>query len=172
MIYILIVIIIAAVYYILKNKQEKETDTTQQQKTNTNDSDFINSYKSKWLFTYHEKDAYRKIKSVTDSMGLTLLSKVRLFDLVEPRDDISNKKAAQYKIQAKHCDFVICDEKLVARIIIELDDSSHQRPDRQQRDNFVDAVLTNAGYKVLHYNDIDATQLRSDLEALTTNAGT
>lgn len=54
------------------------------------------------------------------------------------------------KVQAKHVDFVLCDKKMVARIIIELDDSSHNRPDRQARDSFVDEILENVGYKVIH----------------------
>ena len=64
-----------------------------------------------------------------------------------------------YRIQAKHVDFVICDEKLVAKYIIELDDNSHNAPDRIQRDLFVDAVLTKTGYKVLHTRAIDENQI-------------
>lgn len=45
---------------------------------------------------------------------------------------------------------MICDQKLVAKYIIELDDNSHNQDERKERDQFVDTVLTSTGYKVLH----------------------
>ena len=55
-----------------------------------------------------------------------------------------------YKVQAKHVDFVLCDSKLVARYIIELDDSSHDTESRRARDAFVDEVVKSVGYKIIH----------------------
>ena len=53
------------------------------------------------------------------------------------------------KIQSKHVDFVICDQNLYIKAIVELDDKSHDQPDRQERDRFVDDVLTSVGYTVI-----------------------
>jgi len=92
-------------------------DSTPEQKGQV---DYKNGYKSKWMFSYHEKDAFTKIKAITDEMGLFLFAKVRLFDLIEPKEGIENKTAHQWKIQAKHVDFVICDKKLVASVIAEI----------------------------------------------------
>ena len=55
-----------------------------------------------------------------------------------------------YKVQAKHVDFVILNEKLVARCIIELDDASHDTEERRRRDEFVDDVLKSVGYQIIH----------------------
>ena len=55
-----------------------------------------------------------------------------------------------YKIQAKHVDFVICDKDMHIKVIIELDDSSHDKKDRKERDEFVDLILQSVGYKVIH----------------------
>ena len=85
--------------------------------------------------------------------------KVRLFDLVEPIKDNPKYKTFLYKIQAKHVDFVLADEKLVARYIIELDDSSHNEAKRAERDQFVDTVLESTGYKVLHTKSIEEQQI-------------
>lgn len=90
------------------------------------------------------------------------MAKVRLFDLVEPRK--GNPVVYTNKIRAKHVDFVICDEKLVARCIVELDDSSHRASDREARDKFVDAVLTSVGYKVIHTEGITDEVIASILE--------
>lgn len=54
------------------------------------------------------------------------------------------------KIQSKHVDFVICDQNLYIKAIIELDDNSHDQPDRRERDKFVDDVLSSVGYTVIH----------------------
>jgi hypothetical protein len=82
-----------------------------------------------------------------------LFGKVRLADLIKPTDNLneSDRWRAFNKISAKHVDFVICrrdDLRVVGAI--ELDDSSHQRPDRQARDAFVDAALAAAGLPILH----------------------
>lgn len=68
-------------------------------------------------------------------------SKVRLadlFDVVQER----GQQAAFNKICSKHIDFVLTDPSS-SRILccIELDDSSHQRPDRIERDRFVNELF-------------------------------
>ena len=87
------------------------------------------------------------------------MTKVRLLDLVEPVKGNSKYRSYLYKVQAKHLDFVICDQKLVARCMIELDDNSHNQADRVTRDQFVNEVLESVGYKVLHTKAVtDATK--------------
>lgn len=108
------------------------------------------AYQKKWLLTYNEKDAYKALKEICDQNRLHLMTKVRLLDLVEPIKGNPKYKSYLYKIQAKHIDFVICDEKLVARCMVELDDNSHNQADRIARDQFVDEVLQSVGYKILH----------------------
>lgn len=108
------------------------------------------AYQKHWMFTYNEKDAYHKLKAIADELGYTVFAKVRLLDIVEPRKGIEKYKTYFYKIQAKHVDFVLCDQKLVARYVIELDDGSHDDPKRQERDEFVDNVLTSVGYQIIH----------------------
>ncbi len=129
----------------------------------SNQFDVFSGYSSKWLFSYNEKEAFYQIKSVTDKLGLHLLAKVRLYDLLEPQKGTGKYKTLQYKIQAKHVDFVVCDQKLVARAVIELDDSSHNIAARKERDEFVDKVLTNCGYNVLRYKTINTELLEAEL---------
>ena len=123
-------------------------------------------YVPKWMFTYNEKYAYREIKAAADELGLMVFAKVRLFDLVEPRRGAYKYKTLQYKIQAKHVDFVICNQKLVAKTIIELDDGSHDTKSRRERDYFVDEVLRNTGYNVLRYRQVNREIVKLELETL------
>lgn len=82
-----------------------------------------------------------------------LFGKVRLADILKVKDklDGSQRWRAFNKISAKHLDFVICRRNdLSVAGAIELDDSSHNRPERQARDIFVDAALAAAGVPILH----------------------
>lgn len=53
------------------------------------------------------------------------------------------------KIDRKRVDFVLCDAQTLGVVcVIELDDKSHQRRDRQQRDAFVNEALSAAGIRL------------------------
>ena len=125
--------------------------------------DYSKAYQPKWLFSYNEKAFYHKLRTFADRNGLFLFAKVRLLDLVEPRRGQQKYKTYFYKIQAKHVDFVLCDAKLVARWVIELDDTSHRRADRVERDTFVDKVLMSTGYTILHMDSFDEKLLEREI---------
>lgn len=141
--------ILLVVYLMIKGKSEKRVQTTPQSNEKDN-LPIANAYQKKWLFSYNEKDAYNKLKAIAEPLGLTVFAKVRLLDLLEPVKGNPKYKTYFYKIQAKHVDFVLCDSKLVARYIIELDDSSHDTKARKERDAFVDEVVESVGYKIIH----------------------
>ncbi len=55
------------------------------------------------------------------------------------------------QINLKRIDFVLVNSaSLMPYMAIELDDQSHDRPNRQRRDAFVDNVLNQAGIKIVH----------------------
>ena len=73
--------------------------------------------------------------------------KVGLGDLffAETGDRPKNRAFAN-RIDRKHVDFVLCDPKTMRPLVaVELDDRSHEREDRQQRDVFVEGVFAAAG---------------------------
>jgi Protein of unknown function (DUF2726) len=77
-----------------------------------------------------------------------VIGKVRIADIIRPRKGlpIGARISAFNRITSKHIDFAVCDPKTLQVIgVIELDDSSHNRIDRQLRDKFVDAALSSAG---------------------------
>ena len=77
-------------------------------------------------------------------------TKVRIGDLLfVPRHEGS--QGFTNKIDRKHVDFLLCDPTTVRPLlVIELDDASHNRPDRQERDRFVDQAFAAAGLPILH----------------------
>lgn len=76
-------------------------------------------------------------------------SNVRLLDLFEVRQG-RGQQAAFNKISRKHIDFVLTEHGS-SRILcaIELDDSSHKRPDRIERDAFVNQLFAANGLPLL-----------------------
>ena len=80
-----------------------------------------------------------------------LLAQVRLANLVavKPGSGLFWKQFSP--IGMKCVDFVVVQrETMHPLLVIELDDSSHKRAERQKRDQFVDQVLTSVGIPVLH----------------------
>ena len=93
---------------------------------------------------------YKVLESLLGSQ-LTIQSKVRLGDIFFVSRPNENR-AYFGKISQKHLDFLICDAKIMQPIFgIELDDSSHDRKDRQTRDNFIDRVFKTANLPLLHF---------------------
>ena len=79
-----------------------------------------------------------------------IATKVRISDLLYVVQRRNNMQHAN-RIDRKHVDFVLCDPNTMQpRLIIELDDSSHARKDRSDRDAIVDAAFAAAGMRVLH----------------------
>ncbi|MDO8676047.1 MAG: DUF2726 domain-containing protein [Candidatus Azambacteria bacterium] len=59
-------------------------------------------------------------------------------------------RAALAHINRKSVDFVLCDKAYLSpKLAIELDDKSHERPDRQERDSEVERILREAGVPLL-----------------------
>ena len=103
----------------------------------------VTSYRPIPLLTNYEQLNYVKLREYAQRNGLIICPKIRLADLIEPKP---NKVRAVWQkhfnmICSKHVDFTLCDYDLNVKVIIELDDKSHQRQDRQIRDRFVDTVL-------------------------------
>ncbi|HEY3232894.1 MAG TPA: DUF2726 domain-containing protein [Roseiflexaceae bacterium] len=102
------------------------------------------------LLSPAERDFLAVLQTATP-IGYRIFAQVRLANLVQVEAWARGNKGHFYRIQAKCVDFVLCDTQTTAPcLVVELDDSSHNRPDRQARDAFVDAVLATAGIPILH----------------------
>lgn len=110
---------------------------------------YQNAYQAKLFFTKNEWQNYKKLRAIAEVKGYIICPKVRLSDIIKPKSGEKNYQTLLNKIQSKHVDFVICDQNMYIKAIIELDDSSHNRPDRIERDKFVDTILQSVGYKVI-----------------------
>ena len=104
-------------------------------------------YKRKYLLTKNELDFYKELKIIADKLNLSVIAKIRLADLITT---VNNDYRAFAKIKAKHIDFALCNpDNMYVLLLIELDDKSHKRQDRIERDEFVNYACINAGYKLI-----------------------
>lgn len=160
---ILVAIIIYLVYSKRKSsKNVKPISTEETQLESINNAmpfEYTGKYQKKYLLTKNEYSEYKKLKEYANIRNLQICPKVRLLDLIEPKRGEPKYKTLFYKIQAKHVDFVICDQNLYIKAIVELDDNSHNQTDRKTRDEFVDSVLKDVGYTVIRTRSITETTL-------------
>ncbi len=97
--------------------------------------------------------------------------KIRLADLIAPASGSDRRvfQSAFNRIAAKHLDFTLCRESDLAILgVVELDDASHDRADRQARDRFLEQALQSAGIPLLRVKaarTYDTVQLSSQLTA-------
>lgn len=98
-----------------------------------------------------------------------IFGKVRLGDLVQPAKGMTKSQSttARNRLNQKHVDFLLCRlDTLAVVAVIELDDASHARNDRSERDDFVDKVLAGAKIPVRHFPARKAYSLTDIQEAL------
>lgn len=79
-------------------------------------------------------------------------------------------RAALAHINRKSVDFVLCDKAYISpKLAIELDDKSHERPDRQERDQEVERILNDAGVPLLrleNHGAFNPTDLMEKIQAV------
>ncbi|NPA64269.1 MAG: DUF2726 domain-containing protein [Epsilonproteobacteria bacterium] len=80
-----------------------------------------------------------------------IFTKVRAADVLLPKDakDRSRWRSAFNKVACKHFDYVLCDGEFRILLAIELDDRSHDRADRRERDDFVNWACKSAGFELM-----------------------
>jgi very-short-patch-repair endonuclease len=103
-----------------------------------------------YVLTQTEQSFFQALCDATPE-GLLVFPQVRLGGLVHPKARDRRRWHSDFnRIQANTVDFVLCDMQTTApRLVIELDDSPHDKPSRRVRDAFVDRVLESAGLPVL-----------------------
>jgi very-short-patch-repair endonuclease len=93
-----------------------------------------------------ERSFYGVLRQAVGDRAL-VFAKVSLNDLLYVKNsDYGLFRTYTNKIDRKHVDFLLCDPETVRPLAgVELDDGSHRRPERQERDAFVDQVFEAAG---------------------------
>lgn len=98
-----------------------------------------------------EHNFFFNLKAVVGDSAY-IFSKVKLSDLFYAKTgEYGKNRSYTNRIDRKHVDFLLCDAKTLKPLLgIELDDKSHQRADRQERDDFVNHVFQAAKLPLMH----------------------
>lgn len=143
----LIVFMTSAIYYM--NKSHKVTKNANQPEQEELQTAEPLPYTAAKLLTRREYAFFKALQPIAQKYHLMICPKIRLADLVSVPQGTKEAKWFNY-IKAKHVDFTLCDMDLRVKLIIELDDSTHERQDRQTRDDFVDRVFQTVNIKIIH----------------------
>ncbi len=109
--------------------------------------------------TDHEKKMFQLLKIALPNNAV--LAQVAFSSLVTTKI-----RSTRNRFDRKVADFVICDKALNVVAIIELDDSSHQGREKQDKDR--DALLSAANYQTIRYNKIPTIDtIRQDIARMT-----
>lgn len=151
---IIFVVIICGIIILIK----KSTKKPKEERTSV--------YQRKNLLTKNEYIFYKQLKEFANKNNLHILTKVRVADIVEPKPNANKSEwfSDFGKIKSKHVDFAIANkDNLYIICLIELDDNTHQKPDRIERDNFLNQIYQSVGIPIIHtkqFNQQTETQLR------------
>ena len=143
--WISILVVLAFVYKILDHKLSR--------------INYREAYQARQLLTKREHQEYLKLKQYADARGWLICPKVRLWDLIEPKRGVAKKQTLINKIQSKHVDFVLVDQSMNVIGVLELDDKTHDRADRKDRDSFVRDALEGAGITMIQTRSITSETL-------------
>ncbi|MCL1935093.1 MAG: DUF2726 domain-containing protein [Defluviitaleaceae bacterium] len=155
--------------YLAKNKTKNRKYKKQKlKKLNTKYSYSL----EKSLLTKKELDFFKIIKPIIDDIGLYVAIKPRIADFIRifPDDKTENFWINFKKISQKHVDFLICDFNFTPIIAIELDDITHLREDRKNRDFFVDNIYKDVNLKVLHFTKYNSYNIEKEIFDITLNS--
>ena len=99
-----------------------------------------------------------------------IFAKVRLLDICNVAPGYAY--TPMNKISSKHVDFLLCEpQSFEPFAAIEVDGSSHERPDRMERDEFVNAFFERIGVPLLRIPAkrwFEADDILRRIESLTT----
>lgn len=121
-------------------------------------------YSAKPLLTPSESRFYHCLAALSQGRCLILI-KPRLADVFKHD---SGEIAALNKISQKHVDFLICrHQDWMPMLGVELDDDSHERKDRKERDMFVNSLFASTGVPLIRIHIREIQQIETLINKLT-----
>ena len=123
-------------------------------------------YKTKQFFlTKPEHDCFDALEKAVGEQYY-IFPQVKLDKFLDEHAKGQKWTAALRHINQKSVDFLLCDKVwLNPKLAIELDDSSHNRPDRIDRDLEVERILANAQFPLLRivHSDLSPESLKQKI---------
>lgn len=151
-------------------ENESDSDLYQEFKTPTIDNE---TYHAKnYILSNAEMLFYDALIEATKNTYLQIWPKMGLKEIVYVKDSQGNKNPYKYfnKIDRKHIDFTLVNPKSGKPLLcIELDDKSHQKQNRIERDEFLNKVMQQADITLMHIaasRDYNVQELETTIKSV------
>lgn len=150
MIYVFLIVLL---FIYLMKKIDKNQDRNKQVNEKTETLEEINYktiYKPKrYIITLTELNFYNILLEIAKELDLILFSQVSLYNIIETK---YNNQSAFNKIKSKTIDFVLVDKNNCRiKLCIELDDYTHKRYDRIERDKFINKLFSDLEIDLIRF---------------------
>jgi hypothetical protein len=124
----------------------------------------INGALAHMVFSPSEVTFFRLLQEVTKDLPFIIFPKICLNHAIS----LPQKDKQKYTLEDKFVDFMLCDKDTFQPIIvIELDDSTTNRPDSVTHDFLINRVLEEAEIKLIRINvqrEYDADQIKDMIQ--------
>lgn len=112
------------------------------------------SYKRKNFFLSRAEHEFYDALVTAIGQEYLVFAQVHLPTIVDNKVVGQNWRGAFKHINEKSVDFVLCDKAYISpKLVIELDDKTHERSDRKERDVEVERILKDVGLPLLRINN-------------------
>ena len=139
--FIVFIFVVVAIIELLKKSNSANKEEIQKQ--------YLPYRKKQFLMTTSEYKFFQVLDKAVDNK-YCIVPQVVLADIVEILDGYKWNKSYRSKIDKKTLDFVLFNKNgYTPYMVIELDDKSHERPDRVNNDHFKDEILKKVGIKLV-----------------------
>lgn len=165
---IYIILISILILLIINRNNNKNNNIYKENRSNNNNNEeeinYATIYRPKrYVTTLTELNFYTILLEIAKELDLILFSQVALYNIVETK---YNNQGAFNKIRSKTIDFVLVDKNNCRiKLCIELDDYTHNRQNRIERDKFVNKLFNDLDidlirFKASNYYNKDALKKR------------
>ena len=120
------------------------------------DSDEPWPFAARPVLTEREREMLRTLQGALHPHYI-VLSQVDMKQVLRVKDR-RNERRWRGVIAQKSLDFVVCDHSTTVVAVIELDDKTHQRADRQRSDADKERALKDAGVKLWRVRNVPSVQ--------------
>lgn len=153
----------AQIFHDITNKQPEITSNSSVILSSSNNEymenkeniDYKKYYRPKrYVITKNELNFYTVLLEVAKELDLMVFSQVSLYNILETKSDLDYKTKTIFfnKIASKSIDFVLVDKKdCRIKLCIELDDSTHKKEKRIERDKFINKLFKDLEIDLLRY---------------------
>ena len=143
---IFIVIVAAIIFLVIKVRQGTAGDTSPIKTPIKKEYVYI---KKSCAMTPSELSFYKTLHEAIN--GCVIIPQAHLSMFLDHEIKGQNWKAAFARINGKSVDFLICTNDMKPLIAIELDDNTHNQPNRKTRDDFVNSIMANTNMPLLRF---------------------